>query len=178
MTTGLNYSDIVAQITNNSGTVFAYTSFAVTPQQINFLAANPAAPAAYVSPGDCEAGPNLVGSGGDLKQVITEHFSVTVMADSGGDMLGQNAAEQVTLYRETLRSAIAGWHPLPQTRTNQPIIAGTDNLWLYEGGARFFWIFNYSIQYQISTYDGYVPIPTPPPITIQTIITDATIYEC
>lgn len=167
MTTGISYEAIVAQITDNTNSVFSYTAYAITPQQIQWLSAAPAYPACFVSPGEKTAEPNEVGNSGDLRQWITESFSCCVLFANDGDLLGQDAMDEVPLYRETLRKALVNFHVLPQSRTSQPIIEGNDNLFIFEGGARAAWQFNYSIKYQITTDDCYSPIPTRPPLVFK-----------
>jgi hypothetical protein len=160
LTTGLNYDQIVQQITVYSN-VFAYVAFSITPQQIHWLSANPMYPAAFISPGGKDVGENEVSSSGDLRQEVTEHFTVCVLFANDGDMLGQGAASAVTTYREALRKAIVNWHPLPQNRTPHPVVEHDDNLFIFEGGARGGWLFQYSIQYQIETNDCYTPASVP-----------------
>lgn len=167
MTTGLSYPAIVQQITKNTGGLFKYVAFSITPQQIDWLAANPAYPAAFVSPAEKSAEGNDVGSAGDIRQWITEKFSVVCLFATDGDMLGQNAMSAIPLFRETLRKALVNWHPLPLGRTSQPIIEDDDSLFIYEGGARAGWMFNYSQRYQIYTDDCYSPLVTPPPILFE-----------
>jgi hypothetical protein len=165
---GLSYNAIVDQIVAQSGSTFNYVAYSATPQQINWLAANPTYPAAFVSPGPKDTEPNIVSTFGDIRQWVTENFTVCVLFSNAGDMLAQDSADQVPLYRETLRKALTNWHPLPSTRTTQPVVEGDDDLFLYEGGARTAWLFHFSQRYQIATEDCYTPTPTPPPITIIT----------
>jgi hypothetical protein len=159
--TGLNYTNIINQVTTRTGSVFQYVAFAVTPQQINWLSANPVYPAAFISPGSKDTEPNQIQSAGDLRQWITESFSVCVLFENQGDLLGQQAIDQVTTIREALRRALVNWHPLALSRTSAPIIEGDDSLFIFEGGARTGWLFNYSQRYQIDTDDCFTPTPTP-----------------
>jgi hypothetical protein len=160
LTVGLSYSAIIQQITANTN-LFQYVAFSITPQQIQWLSANPQYPAAFVSPGGKDTGENEINSAGDLRQEITEHFTVCVMFANAGDLLAQDAADVVTLYREGLRKCLVNWHPLPLSRTVHPVIENDDNLYVYEGGARAGWLFQYSVQYQIQTSDCYTPTPRP-----------------
>jgi hypothetical protein len=173
---GLDYNAIVEQVRNNTGNTFQYVAFSVTAQQLQWMSAAPTYPSAFISPAGKDAEPNQVQTYGDFKQWITEAFSVCVLFQNQGDLLAQDAATQVPLYREKLRSALVGWHPLPATRTVHPLIEGDDNLFVFEGGARSGWLFNYSQRYQISTPDGYVP-PSVPLILSSTII-NSVLSDC
>lgn len=169
MTVGLSYPAIIAQITNNTNDVFPYVAYSITPQQLNALAADPPYPAVFVSPGAKTTEPNAVGNAGDIRQWVTEKFSVCCMFASNGDMLAQEAMAAVSLYRETLRKALVNWHPLPLNRTSQPVIEEDDDLFVYEKAARAGWLFNYSQKYQISTDDCFTPPSTRPMSVVPTV---------
>jgi hypothetical protein len=160
LTIGLSYSAIIAQIIANTD-LFQYVAFSITPQQIQWLSSNPQYPAAFVSPGGKDTGENEISSAGDIRQEVTEHFTVCVMFANAGDLLAQDAADSVTTYREALRKSLVNWHPLPLSRTPHPVIENDDHLYVFEGGARAGWLFQYSVQYQIGTSDCYTPTPSP-----------------
>lgn len=168
MSVGLEYSQIVAQITQLCPQ-FQYVAYIVTPHALESLASNPTLPAAFVSPQGKSTEDNKVRNSGDLQQWLTEKFSVVVQFSNAGDLMAQSASTLVQTYRDALRKALVNYHPLPFARTVQPIIEESDELWNFLNGAMTYWIFNYSIRYQINTGDCYTPTPTFPTIITTTI---------
>ena len=158
----LDYNVILSQIRtlSNYGTansVFAEISYTPTLTTIQWIENKPLLPSCFVAPGGTTTSDNKMNGAAGYKAVKTERFSVGVLISSGGDIHAQSTPNEIAMFRETLRTILTNWHPIPNNRTIYPITEVGDSLWYYEGASRIGWQFDYEISYQITTTDCYIP---------------------
>jgi hypothetical protein len=153
----LNYVSIISQVQNVTGTLFAFVGYAATPQLITTQNSYPKFPAVFISPEGGSAEKSSIQSSGNIMQLHTENFCAVVLWEDDGDLLGQNAMDNVGPFQQALRSSIVNWRPFPLTRTPFGVEEGENGLFDFKNGAFTAWIFKYSIKYKIQTSDCYYP---------------------
>lgn len=155
----LDYVSIITQIESYTGTTFASVGFAQTPQQVHYKAANASLPAVFVSPSGEKVEASDIQTNGNIRQWHEEYFAVVVLWENDGDLLGQNAMDNVGPFQQALRSSIVNWRPLPTTRTSFGVEERDSGLFVDLQGAMTGWIFKYSIKYRTATQDAFIPTP-------------------
>lgn len=138
-------------------------------------------PAAYVVPGDDDAGENTSMNG--LYQVVTQHVGVIVVLETLkvgatrdlADRRGQAASAYLMTVRGAVFRALLNWRPdwdpeNPDTNIEARGLAYAGSELLEFDRARFFYQFNFSLETLITDADGWQQ-PSTPLIGVQGAIT-------